>query len=127
MSEKSDDSIILQDLVFYGYHGVIPEENKLGCRFSLNVTCGLDLGRAARSDDLDDTISYEFLFNTIRDAFSESRFKLLEALAEHIIARLFAAYPPIKWIKIKLFKPEAPIPVTTGQFGVKLFRKRDNG
>jgi len=127
MKQQNDDSIILQDLVFYGYHGVMPEENKVGCRFSLNVICGLDLSKAANSDELDDTISYELLFNSVRDAFAEKQFKLLEAVAQHIIDRLLATYPQINWVKIKLFKPEAPIPVATGQFGVKLFRERDNG
>jgi len=84
MKQQNDDSIILQDLVFYGYHGVMPEENKVGCRFSLNVTCGLDLSKAANSDELDDTISYELLFNSVRDAFAEKQFKLLEALAPDV-------------------------------------------
>lgn len=127
MSKQTNDAIILKDLIFYGYHGVAPEENKIGCRFLLNVSCGLDLSKAGNSDDLDDTISYEFLFNTVRDAFEERQFKLLEALAQHIINQLFDRYPQINQIKIVVAKPEAPIPVSVGQFGVKLFRERDSG
>jgi len=121
------DSIFLQGLVFYGYHGVMPEENKVGCRFLLNVTCDLDLSSAALSDELDDTISYADLFETIREAFGEKQFKLLEAVAQHIIDRLFAAYPQLNRIKIRVSKLEAPIAISVGEFGVKLVRERKNG
>ena len=126
MSKINDDSINLNGLTFYGYHGVSAEENKVGCRFSINLTCGLDLSKAAKSDELDDTISYALLFNTVQNAFEERRFKLLEALAMHIIDKLFTTYPKINWIKIRIAKPEAPIAVAVGEFGVKLFRRRQN-
>jgi len=125
MNLDQDDRIILKGLAFYGYHGVMPEEGKVGCRFSLDVECGLDLCRAAQSDDVEDTISYELIFNIVRDAFDEKRFKLLEALARHIIERLFATYKEIDWIRIRVAKPEAPIPVVTGEFAVQLTRQRE--
>ena len=124
MNLDKDDCIILKGLAFYGYHGVMPEEGKVGCRFSLDVTCGLDLRPAAASDDVEQTISYELIFNIVRDAFSEHRFKLLEALAQHIVDRLFEAYSDIDWVQIRVAKPEAPIPVVTGEFAVRLTRKR---
>ena len=124
MKLDQDDRIILKGLAFYGYHGVMPEEGKVGCRFSLDVECGLDLCRAAKSDDVEDTISYEFIFNIVREAFDEKRFKLLEALALHIIERLFASYKEIDWVRIRVAKPEAPIPVVTGEFAVQLTRER---
>lgn len=37
---------------FYGYHGVFPEENKLGQRFKVDLTVELDLKQAGESDDL---------------------------------------------------------------------------
>lgn len=126
-SAHNSDSIFLQGLVFYGYHGVMPEENKVGCRFALNVTCDLDLSSAAISDDLNDTISYADLFETVKKAFGEKQFKLLEAVAQHIIDRMFAAYPQLKRIKIRVSKLEAPIAISVGEFGVKLVRVRKNG
>ncbi|MCF6302957.1 MAG: dihydroneopterin aldolase [Devosiaceae bacterium] len=124
MNLETDDVIILKGLAFYGYHGVTPEEGKVGCRFSLDVTCGLDLRAAAASDDVEETISYELIFNVVRDSFSEKTFKLLETLAQHIVDRLFNAYGDIDWIQIRVAKPEAPIPVVTGEFAVRLTRER---
>lgn len=124
MDLERDDRIILNDLAFYGYHGVMLEESKVGCRFRLDVECGLDTTTAGRTDEVDDTISYAFIFETVEKAFSEHRFKLLEALAQHIVDRLFAAYPPINWVKIRVAKPEAPIPVVKGEFAVQIVRQR---
>ncbi len=124
MDMEKDDAIILKGLAFYGYHGVMPEEGKVGCRFSLDVICGLDLRAAAASDDVEETISYELIFNVVRDSFSEQTFKLLEALAQHIVDRLFEAYQDIDWVQIRVAKPEAPIPVVTGEFAVRLTRQR---
>ena len=124
MKLHDQDSIILKNLAFYGYHGVMPEEGKVGCRFSLDVMCGMDLEKPARTDNVEDTISYELIFNTVQQAFSEKRFKLMEALARHIVDRLFETYPDIDWIRIRVAKPEAPIPVVTGEFAVRLTRYR---
>lgn len=124
MDLAQDDRIILSDLSFYGYHGVMLEESKVGCRFSLDVECGLDTTKAGRTDEVDDTISYALLFETVEKAFSEHRFKLLEALAQHIVDRLLAAYPPIDWVRIRVAKPEAPIPVVKGEFAVQIVRQR---
>ncbi len=127
MHRHDRDSIILKNLVFYGYHGVSEEEGKIGCRFSLDVHCGLDLNRAAASDELDDTISYALLYETIGNAFGERRFRLLEALARHVVQSLFSRHPEIETVRIAIFKTEAPIPTATGQFGIRLFRERQDG
>jgi dihydroneopterin aldolase len=36
------DRILLRGLVFYGYHGVNPEEQKLGQRFRVDITLWAD-------------------------------------------------------------------------------------
>ena len=118
------DRILLTDLSFYGYHGVMLEENKLGQRFRIDLECGIDLNRACESDNVEDTISYEHIFNSVRDAFEDKRFKLIEALAEHICDRLFADFSKIEWIRVRVRKPEAPIPVVMGEFAIEIFRHR---
>ena len=53
------DRIILRDLGFFGYHGVMPEEAVLGQRFFIDLVCGADLAEAGRSDELQHSISGE--------------------------------------------------------------------
>lgn len=123
----SGDRIILEGLAFYGYHGVMLEENTLGQRFRIDVECGLDLAPAGRSDEVPDTVSYPFIIDLVREAFEERRFKLIEALAQHIVDRLFAAFPSVEWVRIRVRKPEAPVPIVLGEFAVEITRARGRG
>ncbi len=118
------DRIILSDLAFYGYHGVMLEENKLGQRFRIDLECGLDLRRAGDTDLVEATVSYADIYPIVKAATEETRYKLIEALAQHIVDRLFAAFPPLQWIRIRIRKPEAPIPAVAGEFAIELYRAR---
>src|SRR5687768_7569701 len=78
------DEVLLEGMRFYGYHGVNPEEQALGQRFTVDVAVGADLREAGRSDEVGDTISYTAVFRRVRPIVEEQRFDLLEALAEAI-------------------------------------------
>jgi dihydroneopterin aldolase len=120
----TQDLIILKDLAFYGYHGVYDEEAKLGQRFRIDVTCAVDLAEAGRTDTLDASISYAKIYDTVKAAFEMQRFKLIEAVGQHIVDQLFAAFPTIEWIRIRVRKPEAPIPMVAGEAAIELYRQR---
>ncbi len=122
---KTRDRIILSDLAFYGYHGVMLEENKLGQRFRIDLECGLDLKRAGDTDIVEATVSYADIYSLVKAATEDTRYKLIEALAQHIIDRLFESFAPFEWIRIRIRKPEAPIPAVAGEFAIELFRTRD--
>jgi 7,8-dihydroneopterin aldolase/epimerase/oxygenase len=121
---KTKDRIILSDLAFYGYHGVMLEENKLGQRFRIDLECGIDLKRAGDNDLVEATISYADIYDLVKVATEETRYKLIEALAQHIVDRLFEAFSPFEWIRVRIRKPEAPIPAVAGEFAVEIFRER---
>lgn len=123
---KTRDRIILSDLAFYGYHGVMLEENKLGQRFRIDLECGLDLRRAGETDIVEATVSYADIYALVKAATEDTRYKLIEALAQHIIDRLFATFAPFEWIRIRIRKPEAPIPAVAGEFAIELFRARSD-
>jgi dihydroneopterin aldolase len=118
------DRIILKDLAFYGYHGVMMEENKLGQRFRIDLECGLDLKRAGETDIVEATVSYADIYELVKAATEETRYKLIEALAQHIVDRLFEAFASFEWIRIRIRKPEAPVAAVAGEFAVELFRTR---
>ena len=70
------------------------------------------------------TVSYADIYDLVKAATEDTRYKLIEALAQHIVDRLFAAFAPFEWIRIRIRKPEAPIPAVAGEFAVELFRTR---
>jgi dihydroneopterin aldolase len=118
------DRIILSDLAFYGYHGVMLEENKLGQRFRVDLECGMDLNLAGETDAVENTVSYAHIYDLVKAATEDTRFKLIEALAAHIAQNLLATFPSFEWVRVRIRKPEAPIPATSGEFAVEIYRVR---
>nr|XP_029118736.1 dihydroneopterin aldolase 2 isoform X2 [Elaeis guineensis] len=49
--------------LFHGFHGVKPEEKKLGQKFVVDVDAWLDLSEAGKSDNLSDTVSYTEIYS----------------------------------------------------------------
>lgn len=122
---RIEDKIILSDLAFYGYHGVMQEENSLGQRFRIDLECGVDLSRPGETDEVEDTISYDQIFHLVNNEVTTTRFKLIEALGQHIVDKLFATFETIEWVRIRVRKPEAPIPVVSGEFAIEIIRDRE--
>lgn len=118
------DRIFINDLRFFGFHGVLPEEAVLGQRFRVDVTAELDLSAAGRDDDLDKTVHYGEMAMLIDEIGRTRRYKLIEALAEAIATAIFETYPPVERLTVRITKPEAPVPLATGVISVEIERER---
>lgn len=121
------DKISLHRMMFYGYHGVFPEERKLGQRFIVDVDLYLDLQPAGRSDDLAQTIHYAEAYEVIRRIAEGEPYKLIEALGEKIAQTLLAAYPKIVEVTVKITKPQPPFAGDFDGVSVELTRRREQG
>jgi len=121
------DRILLSGLAFFGRHGAIPAEQELGGRFVVDVEATLDLRSAGARDDLAATVDYAAVYEQVRAIVEDSRFNLIEALAERIAARLLGQFPPIEAVTVRVHKPAAPIPGATGAaaVAVEVQRARD--
>ena len=51
------DKICIENLEIYARHGVYPEENKLGQKFLICAQLEIDAGKAARQDDLRQSVN----------------------------------------------------------------------
>lgn len=118
------DRIILKDLGFYGYHGVFEQEATLGQRFYIDLELGADLSHPATTDELEGSISYADVYDVVKSAFEIKRMKLIEAVAQNVVDALFAAFPDLDWIIIRIRKPEAPIAMVRGEAAIELHRQR---
>ncbi len=103
------DRIRLNEMVFYGYHGVLPEEQSLGQRFIVDVEIVTDLRPAGATDDLEQTVNYAAVYATVRDIVTGPPCKLIEALAERIAARILADHPAVERVGVRVRKPAVPI------------------
>ena len=119
------DRIILKDLGFYGYHGVFPEEAKLGQRFFIDLEIGTDLTSAGETDDLSIAISYADIYDVVKLSFETQRMNLLEAVANNIVEALFQSFQGVSWIILRIRKPEAPIAMVRGEAAIELHRVRN--
>ncbi|WP_430536024.1 dihydroneopterin aldolase [Listeria rocourtiae] len=118
------DKIYLNELAFYGYHGVMPEENTLGQSFIVSLVLGLSIEKAGKSDEVSDTVSYAEVYETVKEITENQRFQLIEALAETIATEVLAGYPLLKEITVKVIKPNPPIPGHYHSVAVEITRTR---
>jgi len=118
------DRIVLSRLAVYAYHGVFPEEARLGQRFFVSLACTLDLAPAGRADDHALSLDYGSLAALAHGVATERRFRTIEGLAEAIAAEALAAFPAVAAIRVRVEKPEAPIPFVLDGVAVEITRRR---
>lgn len=119
------DEILLEGMIFYGYHGVNPEEQALGQRFLVDIVVSADLGDAGRTDDIERTISYSAIFRRIRPIVETERFQLLEALGEAIASAIFSDFTAASSVSVTVRKPGAAIKgAILDAAGVRIHRRR---
>ena len=118
------DKIIIENLVIYAYHGVKPEEKKLGQRFIISCELETDTHNAGTSDDLTQTVNYSKASKLITRLATEQGFDLIETLAEHLAKSLLLEYPLLTGVRMTVKKPWAPIGLPLDYAGVTIYRRR---
>ena len=118
------DRIVVSRLAVYAYHGVFEEEARLGQRFFVSLNCSLDLAAAGRADDHTLGLDYGSLAALAHAVATERRFRTIEGLAEAIAAEALAAFPALDAIRVRVEKPEAPVPFVLDGVAVEITRRR---
>jgi 7,8-dihydroneopterin aldolase/epimerase/oxygenase len=119
------DKIILENMEFYGYHGVYEEENKLGQRYRVSTELYLDLQVAGETDDLNKSVNYAEIYTLCKGVVEGKPYNLIEAVAEKISAEILRAYSIIQSCKIKVVKPDPPIPGHYDSVAVEIIREQE--
>lgn len=120
------DKIILNQLQFYGFHGLYPEENKLGQRFDVDVELFLDLKIAGNSDDMYDSIHYGEAYELIKEIVEGEPKNLIESVAETIASKLLKRYDLLQACRVRVVKPNPPIPGHYESVAVEIYREKNN-
>lgn len=117
------DYIHIKDMEFYGFHGVLPEETKLGQRFRVTLAIATDLHLAGVTDDLHNTVSYAEVYDACKKIVEGKPYKLIESVAEKIATEILGAYPDaVKGIRVEVIKPDPPIPGHYKEVSVEITR-----
>jgi 7,8-dihydroneopterin aldolase/epimerase/oxygenase len=117
------DQIFIDDLQVQALIGVYDFERLAPQPLRFDVRIALDNRPAGASDALADTIDYAAVAERITTLCAQSRYQLVEALVEHIAARLLAEFP-MQAIGLRVTKPNA-VPAARGGVGVQITRQRE--
>ena len=118
------DKIYVNQMEFYGYHGVFPEETRLGQRFVVDLMVLIDLKKAGKSDQLEHSVNYGELYQVCKEIVEGKPFKLVEAVAERIAEIVLKQFSLISEVTIKVIKPDPPIPGHYRSVAVEITRGR---
>ncbi|MDG4794352.1 dihydroneopterin aldolase [Micromonospora sp. WMMD1082] len=117
------DRIELTGLRAHGRHGVYDFERASGQEFVVDAVLELDLGPAARSDDVTDTVHYGELAERLVAVVTGEPVNLIETLADRLI-EVCLADPRVSGATVTVHKPEAPVPHAFTDVAVTMRRTR---
>ncbi len=107
-SKTMETKIRLNNIQFFGYHGVTDEEKINGQKFEIDVEVCIDSNISHIHDDIQKTNDYCSIYNHVASLFSEKRYNLIEALATKIATTLLKEYNFYE-SKVVIRKPDVPI------------------
>lgn len=114
--------IKLEKMSFYAHHGYYTHEQKRGGNYLVDVSLETDIDRAAKDDDLDETINYEIIYQICSKIMGEP-VKLIETVAYEIGHTIKNTFPSAKDIEVTVHKiaPElgGPVGSATVTYSVK--------
>mgnify|MGYP003955684061 FL=1 len=115
--------IRLNNMNFYGYHGVYDFEKEQGTNFEIDLELFTPLTKSSKSDNIKDTINYEDVYEQVKKAFGSKSYFLLEKLADSISRSIFEEHKIDKLI-IRVRKINAPLDGKLDSVEIELKRKR---
>ncbi|MBA2177017.1 dihydroneopterin aldolase [Halobacillus locisalis] len=118
------DKIHLNQMEFWGYHGLFPEENKLGQRFYVDAQLELDLKPAAASDDMTKSIDYGAVYEVTKTVVEGEAYALVETVAEKLAGKLLQEFSILEACHLKVYKPDPPIPGHYKSVAIEISRSR---
>jgi dihydroneopterin aldolase len=100
------DKIFLQALTTETVIGIFDWEREVKQTIAIDLEMSADIRRAARSDSIDDTLNYKAVAKRVLAFVQDSRFQLVETLAERVAGLILTEFP-VEWVRVTLHKPGA--------------------
>ena len=116
------DKITIKNLKIFAYHGVNPEEKENGQNFYIDVDYYLDITKACKSDDLNDTVSYAKVVKAVTRAFTQQSFDLIEKAAQTVADAVLEGFEPVSRVDVTVKKPDAPVKADFEYMAVSISR-----
>ncbi len=115
--------ILLEGIRFRARHGASRAERDLPQDFVVNLAVALPVSALPRSDSRARVFDYDQLASLVVDEGTRVSYKLLETLAERLIARILADTPAVAvQVQVKKFGP--PTSASVDAVAIELTGKR---
>lgn len=100
--------ILLNNLRFYAYHGVLPQERTVGAYYTMDVTVETDFSRAMLTDDISCILNYADVYKVVK-AQMQIPSRLLEHVVGRIMEAIFTRFEQAASVRVRLVKEMPPI------------------
>ena len=100
------DRIFLTGLTTEAIIGIFDWEREVRQTIAVDLEMSADIRRAAATDHIDDTLNYKKVAKRVLAFVEDSRFQLIETLAERIAGLILAEFR-VDWVRVTLHKPGA--------------------
>lgn len=100
--------IEIEGMEFYAHHGHFDFEKQVGARFVVSATIHTDCSKAGQTDQLEDALNYQKIYDIIREEMAIPS-ALLEHVCTRILNRLHSSFSSIEKATIKVSKMNPPM------------------
>ncbi|MBO4746753.1 MAG: dihydroneopterin aldolase [Clostridiales bacterium] len=118
------DKIVLKNMRFRSFSGVLPEEKKDGQDFVITLTLTCSDIPGCKTDKLSDTVDYGKVFSMVKNCVETTSVDLIEYMAYQIIVKIMRAFSMVDEVSCEIQKPKAPIDGDFDYMSVIIDRKR---
>ena len=124
MNTSRSNVIRIKNALFYAYHGVGNDEQRIGGKFEVDVDMHCDFSKAISTDKLRATVDYEAVYAVIQRTITQKKYSLLEALANALATTIMADFPIVNEVAVRVRKPHPPVKGVVDFVEIELTQKR---
>jgi dihydroneopterin aldolase / 2-amino-4-hydroxy-6-hydroxymethyldihydropteridine diphosphokinase len=117
------DRILIDDLRVLTIIGALPHEREIAQPLRIDLSIGLDLRNAGRSDELNDTVNYGLVCERVVEMARDSKDILLERLAAKV-ADVVLEFDLVETVDVTVTKLRPPVPEAVESTAVVISRSR---
>ncbi len=100
--------ISIEGMEFFAYHGCFKEEKIIGTKFRLDLFLTVDTTKAEHTDDLNDTVNYQSVYQVVKKEM-ETKSNLLEHVGRRILTKIKEHFPEVERARLKIRKLNPPL------------------